>query len=361
MRATLRSWSASKAGESIREEYASAACPICASGLPPERHELREMLYGTREVFTYLRCPACGALRIAEPPPDLGPYYPTDYYGDATGPIPAPPRYGHGIAALAGAARDRKALLNRGRRAEHALRRWAPPMDPEVRRLSLFTRKAGLHSYRDPILDVGCGRRATNLTDLRNVGFRRLLGIDPFIEADGEYGGVPLRKQTIHEVSGTYQAITFHHSFEHVPDPEATLIAAARRLRPGGIVLIRTPVMGGWFWEHFGRDWWELDPPRHLWVHTRSSLEQMATIAGLTLVDVVWDSTFVEVLASDQISRDIAWREPASWSVHPPAGYDDEKIREFRTLVAELNRSGRAGRAGFYFRKAPSTAGGAAS
>jgi SAM-dependent methyltransferase len=313
------------------------------------------MLYGTREVFTYLRCPACGALRIAEPPTDLGRYYPADYYGDATEPAPAPRRYGRGLAGLAGAARDRKLLLNRGRRANEALGRWAPPMDPEVKRLALFTRRAGLHSFRDPILDVGCGWRATNLMDLRRVGFRRLLGIDPFIERDGEYGGVPLRRQTIHEVSGTFQAITFHHSFEHVPDPQATLIAAAQRLRPAGVLLIRTPVMGGWFWEHFGRDWWELDAPRHLWVHTRASLEQMATVAGLRLVDVVWDSTFVEILASDQISRDIAWREPASWSITRPAGYDDEKIASFKTLVAELNRSGRAGRAGFYFRKVPAT------
>ena len=352
MSATLRSRSASKAGETIREEYASAACPICASGQPPERHELREMLYGTREPFTYLRCPDCGVLRIAEPPPDLAPHYPTDYYGDASGPASAPARYGRGLAAVAGTVRDRRALLNRGRRVEGALRRWAPPLDPEVRRLSLFTRRAGLHSFRDPILDVGCGRRATNLTDLRSVGFRRLLGIDPFIDADGEYGGVPLRKQTIHDVSGSYQAITFHHSFEHVPDPQETLISAARRLRPRGVVLIRTPVMGGWFWEHFGRDWWELDPPRHLWVHTQGSLERMATVAGLKLFGVVWDSTFVEVLASDQISRDIAWRESASWNVDPPAGYDEETIKSFRTLVTELNSSGQAGRAGFYFRRA---------
>ena len=44
---------------------------------------------------------------------------------------------------------------------------------------SLFTRRAGLRSFDDPILDVGCGRRATNLASLQAFGFRRLLGIDP--------------------------------------------------------------------------------------------------------------------------------------------------------------------------------------
>jgi hypothetical protein len=74
----------------------------------------------------------------------------------------------------------------------------------------------------------------------------------------------------------------------------------------------------------------------------------------LSLVEVVWDSTFLEVIASDQISHDIAWREPASWNVNPPAGYDDATIESFKKLVVELNGTGRAGRAGFYFRRSES-------
>ena len=327
-------------------------CPICGDRQPPERHRLREMLFGTREAFDYLRCRNCGALRIASVPVDLSPYYPPDYYGEsaaALGP-PARPR-GWGLAAVAGAARDRKVLLNRGRRQARWLERWAPPLRPEVRRTSTFSRKARLRSFDDPILDVGCGRRATYLANLQAVGFRNLLGIDPFLEDDGEFEGIPLRRQSIQEVAGRFQAITFNHSFEHVPDPQATLEAAAKRLRPGGVVLIRTPVMGTWFWEEFGRDWWELDAPRHLFVHTQASLEHLAAGAGLALADVVWDSSIVEIIASEQIARDIAWREPASWLVTPPAGFDEATLDAYRTKVTELNATGRAGRAGFYFRR----------
>ena len=310
------------------------------------------MLFGWRETFGYLRCTSCGALRIAAVPADLARHYPPDYYGEVVG-APEPARSRRpGLSALAGAARDRSVLLGRGRRVARVLRRWAPPIDAEVRRSSVFTRRAGLRSFDDPILDVGCGRRAPNLVTLQAVGFRRLLGIDPFLDADGELGGIVLRKQSIHDVTGTFQAITFHHSFEHVPDPVPTLAAAARRLRPDGVVLIRTPVMGTWFWERFGTSWWELDPPRHLWVHTQASLERVAAAAGLSLVDVVWDSSYIEVIASDQIAHDIAWREPASWSVDPPASYDEATIASYQALVADLNRSGRAGRAGFYFRRA---------
>ena len=207
------------------------------------------------------------------------------------------------------------------------------------------------HSFDDPILDVGCGWRAVNLANLQKVGFRRLLGIDPFLDGDGEYEGIPLKKRSIEEQDGAFQAITFHHSFEHVPDPAATLAAAAQRLRPGGTILIRTPVMGTWFWEKYGSAWWELDAPRHLWLHTQASLEILGRRAGLSLVDVVWDSSHLEVIASEQISRDVAWRESGSWYRDPPAGFDDETIAGYKALVTDLNREGRAGRAGFYFRR----------
>ena len=317
-----------KAGSNIGEDQPIGACPICADQRPPEPHELREMLFGTRERFGYLRCLGCGTMRIATVPADLGRYYPPDYYDPGTGePVEPTPRRLWPLAAVAGAARDRAMLLGRRRRLARWTRRWAPPVSADVRRASGFTRRAGLRSFDDPILDVGCGRRATNLANLRKVGFRNLLGIDPFLEGDGEFEGVPLRRRSLEEQSGSFQAITFHHSFEHVPDPQATLGAAADRLRPGGVVLIRTPVMGTWFWEQFGTAWWELDPPRHLWVHTQASLELLAGRAGLALVDVVWDSSYLEIIASEQIGRDIAWRETGSWLRASPADRDARRDR----------------------------------
>ena len=332
-----------------------ASCPICADPSAPERYQLREMMFGTRETFDYLLCPTCGALRIEEPPADLARHYPAAFFQfgspttAAAAPRPGPSR----LAGIAGSARDRTALLGRGRRVARMLRHWAPRETGEVRRWSALTRRAGIRSYDDPILDIGCGRYATNLASLRAVGFRNLLGIDPFLDGDGEFEGIPLRKQFVSEATGTYQAITFHHSFEHVPDPGPTLAAAARLLRPGGAILVRTPVMGTWFWETYRTSWWELDPPRHLFVHTPASLERLGRQAGLALVDTVWESTFIEVIASEQITRDIAWREPASWNMNPPAGLDKETIAGYRTLVTGLNNTARAGRAAFYFRLDP--------
>jgi len=322
-------------------------CEICGARGTFRRIDLREMLVGTRETFIYLRCPGCGVLRIADMPTDVGRHGPPDDYDR---PAVDPARRLNPLVRLADRSNTQVTLFGRGRRRARLLRRWAPgPAATAADRMRI--KRLGLKSFDDPILDVGCGLRAGHLVALRRLGFRKLLGVDPFLEADGETEGVRLRRIGIGEVTGSFQAITFHHTFEHVPDPLTTLAAAAARLRPGGVVLIRTPVFGTWFWDRFGGSWWDLDPPRHLFVHTRASLERLAADAGLELVEVVWDSSFVELIASTQIARDVAWREPASWQVNPPAGFDEAMIEDFRRRAAALNAAGDAGRAGFYFRR----------
>ncbi len=116
--------------------------------------------------------------------------------------------------------------------------------------------------------------------------------------------------------------------------------------------MIRTPVMGTWFWKTFGTSWWELDAPRHLFLHTPDSLNRLGQAAGLELFDTVWDSQFLEIIASDQIVHDLAWLEPGSWGVEPASATGTYDLDALRSTVAELNRSGTAGRAGFYFRAA---------
>lgn len=307
------------------------------------------MLFGTRESFAYLRCPTCGLMRIAQVPDDLARHYPAAYYDGS--PPPVGPARGW-LGRRAERARNRLAFFRTGGLEARLLRGRAAADDPDLRATKPVVRRAGLRSFDDPILDVGCGRVPGQLLRLRHVGFRKLMGVDPFLDGDADIEGIALRRQSIHDIAGSFQFITLHHSFEHVPDPLATLRSAARLLRPGGVLMIRTPVMGTWFWETFGTSWWELDPPRHLFVFSQSSLERLASAAGLTIFDTVWDSAAHEILASEQIRRDIAWREPASWNVQPPGPFDAAFIARAGEQVKELNGDGRAGRAGFYLRAA---------
>lgn len=306
------------------------------------------MLFGTRESFDYLLCQACGALSIRTVPTDLARHYPPAYYA-AAGEIPAR-RQLAGPAKRADDAAKTWFLFGRGRLKARLLRPWRPAMLHEVRHERAFVRRAGLRRFDDPILDVGSGRIPTRLARLRQVGFTNLTGIDPWLDGDSVVDGIRLERRELQDMEGQFQVVMFHHVFEHVPDPELALRAAARLLRPGGVIVIRTPVMGTWFWRTYGRDWWELDPPRHLVLQSRRSMEALVARVGLSVAEVIFDSTEVEIIASEQIKRDVAWREPESWSLSPPAGFSDSDRAGFRSTVEELNRTEDAGRAAFYIR-----------
>jgi SAM-dependent methyltransferase len=201
------------------------------------------------------------------------------------------------------------------------------------------------------VLDVGCGSIPNRLVALRALGFNRLLGIDPFIERDVTVAGVPVRKVGIDRVDGQFDLVWFHHSLEHVPDPTAALAAAARLLRPGGRVIVRTPVIGTALWERYGTDWWELDPPRHLFVFSAPALEAMANTAGLELEETVQETHPKEFIGSEQYRRDLAMFEPGSWfSDETQSWVGEGDLARFAEDARQANEAGRAGRACFRFR-----------
>jgi O-antigen biosynthesis protein len=331
--------------EQAPERVDAAECPICGNALGNTPWRLVEMLFGTREAFDYHECGECGCLWIDAVPEDLGRHYPPAYYPSppATGKLRRPSRLGSEVAArrLFGGHRLRAALA----------RRLVGNNGFDVRAIRPFVQATGLRSFDDPILDVGASPVPERLLQLRQAGFRRLLGIDPMLATDVDHDGVQVRRRSLDELDGRYALIMFHHSFEHVPDPRATLRSASRLLRPGGTILIRTPVMGTWFWETYGTSWWELDPPRHLFVHTRRSIEILAEDAGLGIERVEFDSTYLEILASGQIARGIPWRDPRSCRDRLDEAQFADAVRAARDRVRALNAEGRGGRAAFYLRR----------
>lgn len=328
-----------------------ARCEVCGEMAGWEAFRLREMMFGTREEFDYGRCLACDSMSIAEIPDALDRYYPPEYYSfEERNPVEqdAPwRRWAIGVLV-------EQSLFGRRRRiAGRLARRLATrPREFAVER-GLIT-AASLSSLDDPILDVGSGSRPVRLATLRKLGFRGLLGIEPFMDSDTTYQGVKVRKCFLPDVDGAFQLIMFHHSLEHVPDPLAELREARRLLTPTGRCLVRTPVMAGGMWQRYGTDWVELDPPRHLFIFSRDGLERMAAAAGLELVSVAYDSGNWEFIASEQIRKDVAMYEPCSWFVDPAAsGIGADDVAAFGAEARRLNASASGGRAAFWFRIAP--------
>ena len=326
------------------------ACPVCELRGSHRRFAVREMMFATRETFDYLLCPSCGTLRIETVPADLDRHYPARYhYEQLPDDMPAGSVLHRALVGL-GVAPD---FTGSGRLLARFARRVAPP-PPGYRRWRGSFQRWGVRSMRDAVLDVGCGSIPNRLIALRALGPRRMLGIDLFIEGDAVVGGVPLRKARIEDVDERFDLVWFHHSLEHVPDPRGALTAAARLLRPGGRVIVRTPVMGAALWERYESDWWELDAPRHLFVFSAAGLERVARDAGLELEEVIQETGAKEFIGSEQYRRDLAMFEPGSWFVDPAAsGFGPPELAAFTEAANRANRDRQAGRACFRFRLLP--------
>ncbi len=324
-------------------ETPADACRICGNAQGNRRHEAREMMFGTQERFPYIECAACGCLQIARIPEDMSAHYPAEtYYSFADEP---PASTGTGVMGGIRTARDRFAVTGKGfvGRIGLALK----PAD-DLRALQPLP-----VTQASRILDVGCGA-GTLLMRLFRIGYRNVTGIDPFLEADrASPDGPSLLRRTIHEVEREWDLIMFHHSFEHLPDPLATLRSVARHLAPDGVCLIRMPTTSSDAWREYGTDWVQLDAPRHLHIHSVESIGRLAERAGMVVDSVEYDSTAFQFWGSEQYRRGIPLMAPNSYAVAPDESiFSAGEIRRFARRARRLNGERRGDAAAFYLRRA---------
>jgi len=313
------------------------ACRVCGNARGNRIHRAREMMYGWRERFDYLECADCGCVQLVAPPEDMARFYPADYY--AYEPPRAKPV--EGLAARLRCARS-TSYLGRGGIIGGLLARAS-------KRPQYFDWLDGLGLGLDSrILDVGCGAGRL-LLRMRRDGFARVSGIDPFIERDLEYAsGVVVRKGGIDALSGEYDLIMLHHSFEHMTEPRAAMQALAALLAPSGHLLVRLPVAGGHAWRKYGANWVGLDAPRHVFLHTTRSMALLAEQAGLELARTFYDSGSRQFSGSEMFLRDIPLCEGERRKDLFALG----EIDAFENRARDLNAMRDGDCAGFYLRRA---------
>ncbi len=278
-------------------------CSTCESPHLGKPFSAREMMFGTRETFSYLQCDDCRSVQIREiPQPDvLARHYPVNYYSYAS-----VNHFGARGSAL------KKALVvyrNRHSIGFHNWIGWCLSKYKPGPTVFAALKAARVHVDHD-ILDVGCGSTATFLNLLASCGFVNLLGVDPFINGDiSRKNGVRILRRYIHEVVPMFDLIMFNHSLEHVADPRATLRVARAKLKTGGICLVRIPTTSSTAWKIYGADWVQLDAPRHLFIPSREGMRTLALSCGFVVDQVIDDSSGFQFAASELYQKDIPLNE----------------------------------------------------
>jgi len=318
-------------------------CAICGATGEHRVIEAREMMLGLRDRFEYFECGHCGCVQIVTPPSDLSKYYPPEYYSFTN---PEAGFRARSLKDFVRRQRDRYALVGKGWIGAIAYQRYPRPAIRSLSRVPGLTRD---HA----ILDVGCGSGAL-VRSLHDLGFSRTLGVDPFIPGDLDYpNGARVLKQELDSVTGTWDLIMFHDSFEHMPEPARVLSQVARMLTPAGECLIRMPTVSSYAWEHYGANWAELDAPRHLFLQSRESLRRLAEGSGLRIREIHGDSDTFQFWGSEQYLRDIPLSSDRSWYWHPKQSiFTPSQIADFRRRAAALDADGRGSRMAVYLQLA---------
>ncbi|MBU8808387.1 class I SAM-dependent methyltransferase [Mycolicibacterium goodii] len=327
----------------------SKQCRMCGSAGPHRTVTVREMYYGTRELFEYYVCADCQTLQIVDvlEGEELARHYPRKYYSYNASQGPR-------LLQWLTTQRDRHDLRD-GARTVGALIAALPP---GIRSLIGTNDASGdvvkmlgqLNVGRDArILDVGCGGGAL-LDRLARAGFRNLFGADPFVDADTTTPtGVPIARQFMEDVSGEFDVIMFNHSLEHVPDPVATLKAARARLAHGGICLARVPTTSSEAWDLYGKNWCLIDAPRHTLVPSRPGMERAAEAVGMRLEQTIDDSNASQFFGSEMYRTDTALTEAGGFG-YLFKTFGVKRLWEWERRSVDLNRQGRGDQTGFVLR-----------
>jgi 2-polyprenyl-3-methyl-5-hydroxy-6-metoxy-1,4-benzoquinol methylase len=268
--------------ENIRVE-AAPTCLLCEAAGETVYENLRDRLFRAPGTWSSRRCLRCGLFWLDPRPTrdDLRALY-NSYYTHEE-PSPALDRVRslikHGV--LAGAFGYDE--LRNGWRPR-ALGRLFSSVPPVRDRVGMGINY--LHGdRRGRLLDVGCGS-GHFLHRMKQLGWD-VHGIEPdphAAEIARERCGArvatgELTADTFQEAS--FDVVTLNHVIEHATNPVELVRAAVGVLKPGGRLVIITPNIGSLGHISYGVSWLPLDPPRHLFLFSQTTLFNCVRRAGL--------------------------------------------------------------------------------
>jgi SAM-dependent methyltransferase len=322
-------------------------CSTCGSDENYTEHEIREMLYGSREPFSYLECLQCGSLQIQKVPSDLARHYPIDYLGSPQSSELLPETF----------LRKSVRKILRQQRTACILHHWnligwavnkirKDPLAPHL----VALRSAGPRA-ESRILDVGCGPGYL-LHRLRELGYKHAIGQDPF--QGWTLPGVKVHTGRLEDLTGQFDLIMMHHSLEHTPIPLKVLSVLKKLSAPGGTIIVRIPLANSAAWKEYGLNWYQIDAPRHLVIPSKIGMEILAQRAGLEVIKEIFDSDETQFLCSEQYRRGIPLRDARSYFNNPRQTiFCRSEVADAKARAREVNAKESGDQACFYLRAAP--------
>ncbi len=308
-------------------------CKICGNNIGNRTFLAQEMTLGGGEQFEYFECSVCKSLQIKNEPPDLKRYYKDSYFQ-----VPQ-----------CKTLRFRKWLKGKciaNNIGQPNLIGWL--LAKKFTMPPLFSLIATINTPKSNVLDIGCGS-GDLLLDLHSIGYKNLMGLDPYIEKNISYykNGPQILKCFLEDFVEDHQEkfylVILNHSLEHMSNHKEVFHSLYRLLQPQGYALIRTPLADSYAWRTYGINWVQLDAPRHLCIHTERSLQILAT-ERFEVEKIIYDSTSFQFAESEQYLKNTSFPDNR-------LTFTKEELQGFERHARSLNAKGEADQASFILRK----------
>lgn len=284
-----------------------------------------EKMHGLGGTFEYLKCGACNSLQLVDIPDSMEAYYPKNYY--AFGNLVE----SHGLRNILKKWRKTLFDMNLWFLAYPEYYTWLTPV------------RIGKNAA---IADIGCGNGQL-LYELRCSGYKNLFGFDPYLPEEMCMDGFILERKDVLEISGQYDLIMLHHSFEHMVNPLESMKKLSQLLKTKGQLLIRVPVTDAEVWEKEGIYWFQLDAPRHFFIPSKRAMKILGEKSGLKLTKVIFDSNENQFSVTEFYKAGKTYKDILSGNL-----LESVSTKNLRQRAQELNKIEKGDQACFYFDKA---------
>ena len=298
-------------------------CKICHNTSHNLPFKVKEMMFGMRHEFIYIKCIKCGCLQLQQIPNNINDYYPKETY------------YSFATSSLSNFQKSIKNYLL-GKLFNFFIGNFSIIGYLLSQSYYLTKRYAWIKCLTGidqsaSILDIGSGA-GKYLDELYTCGFKNINGMDPYIEKDIITDhGIQIKKQNINEINGTYDLIMLNHVFEHLDHPKEILSNLRTLLNKSGQLLIRVPLVDSYAWEKYGVHWYQIDAPRHFFLHTKKSMELLASKTGFKIHKIIYDANEYQFIFSEQYMQ--------NKNIKAPILFTKNQIKQWRKQADQLNKN----------------------
>ena len=307
-------------------------CRICNLEILNNPIEVKDRM-GTLESFSYLECNHCGCLQIEQCPKDISLYY-QNYYTDKKAAI---------------ALSMQKNILWKIR-ALISFNGGYPIIDLISPNTILKWANIAKIKRSNKILDVGCGS-GDILYEFHKHGFKNLSGIDPMLIKKNLPNRIKFQRATVFDINERFDFIMLNHTFEHIWEQDRTLRKINEILKENGTLMIRIPIKNKAF-EEFKENWYQIDAPRHFYLHSPDSLKLLYERNGFEMFHSFYDSTFMQFVGSLEYKNNIDFNSTSAYRYSKSSElFSKYELELLKEKAVKYNKENHGDQAVFFFRK----------